>query len=92
MGKTRANEQLSLCRVVVLEEVEPVHRFLLYLRPRLENQWLLLFNETVTYANESEAFEHNFRLDNGTMPAGAPLRTPVFLVYLRRSMLDTLLG
>ncbi|KAK4238447.1 hypothetical protein C8A03DRAFT_33534 [Achaetomium macrosporum] len=78
--------------VVVLEEVEPLPRFLLYLRPRLENQWLLLFNESVTYALESEVFEHNFRLGADTLPPGAPLRTPVLLLYLRMSILDSLLG
>jgi hypothetical protein len=76
---------------VVLEEVQPP-RFLLYLRPRQENQWLLLFNNEVTYALESEVFEHNFRLVvDGTLPAEAPLRIPVMLFYLRESMLDRLL-
>ncbi|KAK3385601.1 heterokaryon incompatibility protein-domain-containing protein [Podospora didyma] len=78
--------------VVVLEDVKPVPRFLLYLRPRQENQWLLFFNEDVTYGLESEVFEHNFRLNDGTVPAGAPLRIPILLLYLRVSMLDILLG
>jgi hypothetical protein len=74
-----------------LEEVKPVPRFLLYLRPRVEEQWLLFFNESVTYARESEVFEHNFRLGADSLPRGAPLRVPI-LLYLRVSMLDGLLG
>jgi hypothetical protein len=82
----------EICRVVVLEEVKPFPKFLLYLRPRQENQWLLFFNEAVTYALESEVFESNFRLNDGTIPLGAPSRTPVLLLYLRVSILDSLLG
>lgn len=52
----------------------------------------MFFNESVTYASEEEVFEHNYRLKDDAMPPGAPLRTPVLLVYLRVSMLDTLLG
>ena len=84
--------RMPLFRVVVLEEVDPIHRFLLYLRPRTENQRFLFFNEEVSHASESEVFELNFRLNNGAVPVGAPLRTPVLLLYLRVSMLDSLLG
>jgi hypothetical protein len=77
---------------VVLKEVKPLARFLLYLRPRLESQWLLFFNKSVTYTVESEVFEHNFRLGADSLPPSAPLRTPVLLLYLRMSMLDSLLG
>ncbi|KAK3902135.1 heterokaryon incompatibility protein-domain-containing protein [Staphylotrichum tortipilum] len=85
--------------VIIREEVLPVPRFLLYLRPRRdEPQWLLFFNEAVTYALESEVFEHNFRAEGGGgvvgtggLPEGAPLRVPIMCLYLRVGELGGLL-
>ncbi|RDW63742.1 hypothetical protein BP6252_11287 [Coleophoma cylindrospora] len=78
--------------VVVLEDVKPVPRYLLYLRPRQEDQWILFFKETVSYAQRSEVFEDNFRREDRTKQRDAPLRTPYIFVYLKISKLDHLLG
>ncbi|CAG8951516.1 hypothetical protein HYFRA_00007432 [Hymenoscyphus fraxineus] len=77
--------------VVVLEEVKPAPRYLLYLRPNTEEQWILFFKETVSYAQRSEVFEDNFRLDN-EKTKNAPLRTPYVFVYILKSKLDKHLG
>ena len=74
--------------VAVLEDVKPIPRWLLYLRPRQEKQWLLFFNETVTYALEREVFGDNFGGDTETTSGGIPARRPVLLLYLRESSLD----
>jgi hypothetical protein len=79
---------------VVLEDVQPMARWLLYLRPRRENQWLLFFNETVTYALEREVFEDNFGPFGSDAEGAArdlPSRRPLFLLYLRVSLLDNVL-
>ncbi|CAG8974178.1 hypothetical protein HYALB_00011786 [Hymenoscyphus albidus] len=73
--------------VVVLEEVKPAPRYLLYLRPNTEEQWILFFKETVSYAQRSEVFEDNFRLDN-EKTKNAPLRTPYVFVYILKWKLD----
>jgi hypothetical protein len=79
-------------RVVVLEDVKPTPRYLLYLRPRLEDQWILFFKETVSNAQRSEVFEDNFRGNNHKTLSNAPLRTPYVLVYIQKSRLNELLG
>jgi hypothetical protein len=58
---------------------------LLYIRPRPEEQWLLHFKESVTYARLSEVFEDNFRRPGYPMPENAPLRTPYLLLYIKKS-------
>jgi hypothetical protein len=78
--------------VGVLEDVKPIPRYLLYLRPRKEDQWILFFRETVSYAQRREVFENNFRRGDETMPKDAPLRTPYILIYLQVSKLDIILG
>ncbi|RDW59191.1 hypothetical protein BP5796_12115 [Coleophoma crateriformis] len=78
--------------VVVLEDVKPVPRYLLYLRPRQEDQWILFFKETVSFAQRTEVFEDNFRREDWTKQKDAPLRTPYIFVYLKISKLDHLLG
>ncbi|KAH8589510.1 hypothetical protein B0O99DRAFT_553461 [Bisporella sp. PMI_857] len=78
--------------VVVLEDVKPTPRYLLYLRPRLEDQWILFFKETVSNAQRSEVFEDNFRGNNHKTLNNAPLRTPYVLVYIQKSRLNELLG
>jgi hypothetical protein len=87
--KVTTNSQLIkriIYSVVVLEEP----RWLLYLRPRQKNQWLLFLNDAVTYALQREVFEDNF---GGTdFTSGTPLRCPCFLLYLQVSKLDGILG
>ncbi len=79
-------------RVVVLEGLERDAKWLIYLKPRKEDQWFKFFNETVTYARETQVFQDNFGGNDGTIPHDPPLRTPYFLIYLKASMLDSLLG
>jgi hypothetical protein len=75
----------------MLEDVKPVPRRLIYLKPRQENQWLLSFNEAVTYALEREVFEDNFRCNDRVAPDREPLRTSYILIYLQGSMFDSIL-
>lgn len=76
----------------MLEDVKPIPRRILYLRPREDDQWVLFFNETVTFASHQEVFEDTFRRATGRDSKDVPLRTPCMLIYLKVSMLDTLLG
>lgn len=77
--------------VIVLEEIQPVNRWLLYFRPRKDHsRWLLFFNDAVTYANEREVFEDNFREDYDV--SVILLRTPYVLVYARVNRIDEVLG
>jgi hypothetical protein len=78
--------------VCVLEDVKPVPRYLLYLRPRKENRWILFFKESVTYAKHTEVFEDNFREHGASLSPDAPLRTPYLLMYIKTSRLDVYLG
>jgi hypothetical protein len=78
--------------VIALEDLKPIPKYLVYLRPRKENQWFKFFNDAVTYAPQMEVFEDNFRVNDGATPSGSPLRYPIILVYLQVSMLDSLLG
>ena len=64
---------------------------MLYLRPRLEDRWLLLFNETVTLASRYEVFEHTFGRGQGDGSRQSPLKSPVALLYLKKSMHGELL-
>jgi hypothetical protein len=77
---------------VVLEAVEPINRFLLYLRPLQEDKWLLFFNDTVTFASKKEVFDDNMIRKKGERREGTWLRSPVLLIYLRVNMLNELLG
>lgn len=79
--------------VIVLEEVQPVARWLLYLRPRRDqDRWLLFFNEAVTFAPEREVFEANFGGIDVASASGIPLRIPYVLVYARADKLRGILG
>jgi hypothetical protein len=89
---TQFHQVTNSCSVCILEDVKPVPRYLLYLRPRADDKWILFFKESVTYARHSEVFEDNFRRPGYHMPANAPLRTPYLLMYIKKSMLDVYLG
>jgi hypothetical protein len=75
----------------VHEETNPVPRFIVYLRPREEDQWILFFNEKVTFASHEEVFEDTFRR-SAALDEGVPLKTPCMLIYMKVSMLGELLG
>lgn len=71
---------VSKLSLIVLEEVQPVAKWLLYLRPRRgQDRWLLFFNDAVTFAREREVFEDSFGGDE--VPPGTPLRVPYVFVY-----------
>jgi hypothetical protein len=74
----------------VLEDVEPA-RWMLYLRPREEDRWILFFNETVTLASHKEVFEDTYARGQGDGRKEMPLRSPEVLMYLKKSMLGELL-
>ena len=74
------------------EDVEPFPKWIVYLRPRGDDQWVLFFNETVTFASHQEVFEEVFRRTAGSGSGDVPLRTPLLLVYLNAAMISTLLG
>lgn len=78
-------------RLIVLEEVQPGAKWLLYLRPRRgQDRWLLFFNDAVTFAREREVFEDSFG-GNHVAP-GTPLRVPYVMVYAREDKLEEILG
>lgn len=78
-------------RLIVLEEVQPVAKWLLYLRPRRgQDRWLLFFNDAVTFAREREVFEDSFGGDH--VAPGTPLRVPYVMVYAREDKLKEILG
>jgi len=84
--------KLTQDSVVALEHIKPIPRYLLYAKPRAENQWLLFFNESVTYAQEREVLEDNFRLPENKGHGEIPFRTPRLLVYLQRSSISNIIG
>ncbi|KAI9154755.1 Ubiquitin carboxyl-terminal hydrolase [Paramyrothecium foliicola] len=83
------NAEYQLHCVVVREDVEPTPKFLLYVRPRQENRWLLLFNDQVTWARESEVFAKNFEVNQKEGVPGN--RVLGLLLYLQVTKLHELL-
>jgi hypothetical protein len=79
-------------RLVLHEDVKPIPRLMLYFKPRTDNQWVLFFNETVTFASHQEVFENTFRRTTGPNEKSVPLKSPVMLIYMKVSMVDDLLG
>ena len=79
-------------RVVVHEDIKPFAKWMVYLRPRQDDQWVLFLNETVTFASHQEVFEDVFRRTAASGDEQLPLRTPCMLIYLNASMIETLLG
>jgi hypothetical protein len=76
----------------LVEAVEPVPRWILYFKPREDDQWVLFFNEMVTFASHREAFEDTFRRTTGPDDNEVPLKTPRMLIYMKASMIGDLLG
>lgn len=79
-------------RVVVQEETKPMPRYIVYFRPREEDQWVLFFNEKVTFASHREVFEDTFRRSVASDNTEVPLKSPCMLIYMKVSMLGELLG
>jgi hypothetical protein len=76
----------------LVEVVEPVSRWILYFKPRGDDQWVLFFNEMITFASHREAFEDTFERTTGPDDSEVPLKPPHMLIYMKASMTGDLLG
>ena len=76
---------------MVHEEVRPLAKYMLYLRPREENTWLLFFNDVVTFATLQEVFEDNFVRDKQHQNGRSFLRSPTAFFFVKKSEIGKIL-
>ncbi|KAK5729767.1 hypothetical protein LTR17_011633 [Elasticomyces elasticus] len=92
----RSDSCYELHGVIVLEatpesSVWPEAKWMLYFRPSKEDNWFLFFNDSVTTASKQEVFEDLFIRGRRNDFLCAPLRTPTGFIFLKSSMVETLL-
>jgi ankyrin repeat protein len=78
-----------VCSVLVISGDITLGKTSIFLRPFQHNEWYKFQDEIVVRATLTEVFDNNFGYENP--PVGAISSTPVFLLYLRESMIDNIL-